>query len=332
MGHVSDQSKLITVIIPHYNDPVGLDGCLSALEAQSLPRSQFDVVVADNGSPQGKSAIEQIVAGRAKMIVVHERGAGPARNAGAAMASTPYLAFTDADCVPDRDWLKNGIDALQARPRVHVLGGCVAIPWKKGVRHSAFQAFEKVFAFNNKSYVRKLGFTVTANMMCARGLFEHVGPFSNGVSEDLEWCRRAGSMSYNIRYVENAIVHHPARSDWASIKAKWARINRETFALDRQTIKGRFITMVRIIGLPISPIFHIPKVVFSSELSAFDKIGAIRALFMIRIWRFVDIVSIARSHSSLQRRQSRSSQESLSVSRNAGAASVSESAALDSVN
>jgi len=91
----------VSVIVPHYDDLRRLDVCLSALGKQTFPKTDFEIIVADNGSPQGFQEVESIVAGRAQLISIAEKGAGPARNGGAAVAIGEVLAFLDSDCVPE---------------------------------------------------------------------------------------------------------------------------------------------------------------------------------------------------------------------------------------
>ena len=106
--------QAVSVIIPHYNDLDGLDRCLSALAQQTYPADLIEVIVADNCSPQGAAAVEQCIAGRARMALSHDRGAGPTRNAGVAASSAQLLAFIDSDCVPEPQWLAAGIAALES--------------------------------------------------------------------------------------------------------------------------------------------------------------------------------------------------------------------------
>ena len=47
---MSAERPRISVIIPHLNQPEFLDVCLKTLDAQSLGRDQFEVIVVDNGS------------------------------------------------------------------------------------------------------------------------------------------------------------------------------------------------------------------------------------------------------------------------------------------
>src|SRR3546814_18808683 len=91
----------ISVIVPHDDDVERLKLCLDALEAQSLLRSSFEIIVADNGSPGGKQVLAALIGDRARMVIVPEKGAGPARNGGVAQARGDILAFTPCDCLPD---------------------------------------------------------------------------------------------------------------------------------------------------------------------------------------------------------------------------------------
>src|SRR3546814_14051547 len=70
----------ISVIVPHYDDVERLKLCLDALEAQSLLRSSFEIIVDDNGSPGGKQALAALLGDRTSSVIVPEKGAGPARN------------------------------------------------------------------------------------------------------------------------------------------------------------------------------------------------------------------------------------------------------------
>jgi glycosyltransferase involved in cell wall biosynthesis len=41
---------MISVVIPHLNQPWGPEACLCSLEAQNLSNNSFEVLVVDNGS------------------------------------------------------------------------------------------------------------------------------------------------------------------------------------------------------------------------------------------------------------------------------------------
>ena len=184
----------VSVVIPHYSDLKGLAICLSALERQTFPRRDFEIVVADNASPQGKDAVAEVIAGRARLTVVTTKGAGPARNGGVAAARGETIAFIDSDCVAEPEWLASGVRALD---RYDIVGGAVRVLVDNPNNMTPEEAFEMLFAFNQKVYVERKGFSGSGNLFCARSTFERVGGFSSAkVSEDLEWCHRATAMGY----------------------------------------------------------------------------------------------------------------------------------------
>jgi GT2 family glycosyltransferase len=280
----------VSVIVPHFRDFARLDLCLAALERQTFPREQFEIIVADNASPEGEAELVRVIAGRARLTVVAERGAAPTRNGGAAVARAPLLAFTDSDCVPQAEWLTAGVSALD---RFDFVGGRMLVSVVDEADKTAVEAFERVFAFNNEDYVRRKGFTVTANLFCSRAVFAGVGGFRGGVSEDLDWCLRATAAGYRIGYAPCAAVEHPARRNWDELLAKWRRISREGFGLVADNRMGRIRWLIRSLALPLSAMAHAPKIMFSRRLnSSRDRIGALAILFRLRIWRFVDALSL----------------------------------------
>jgi GT2 family glycosyltransferase len=280
----------VSVVVPHYHDLNGLAGCLAALEAQDYPREAFEIVVADNNSPEGAAALEGVIAGRARLTVVTDKGAGPARNGGVAAARGEILAFTDSDCVPEPQWLSRGVAALGAWDFV---GGGMRVLVQDPARLTGPEAFERVFAFDNKNYVLRKGFTVTANLFCRRTLFDDVGGFRVGVSEDLEWCGRAQAKGYRIGYAPDAVVAHPARRTWAELTHKWRRLNAETFALQRQRRFGRLRWAIKALAMPASALAHSPAVLASPDLpSPAARIAALRTLYALRAWRGADALKL----------------------------------------
>ena len=274
-----------SVIVPHYNDLAALDACLRALEAQTYPRGQFEIVVADNHSPCGIDAVREIIAGRAKLVNVSEQGAGPTRNGGAAAASGKLLAFTDCDCLPEPGWIGAGLAALD---RAEIVGGKMTVLVDRSRPLTAAEAFELVFAFDNRTYVEAKDFTVTANLFVRKADFERVGGFRVGVSEDQEWCLRAKRMGLRIAYADDAVVGHPARRTWGDFLKKWRRLVAEQYQITREWRFGRLRWMIKTWALPFSIIAHDPRVLTSNRIDAGSKPKALMALARIRLWRFAE--------------------------------------------
>lgn len=277
----------VSVIIPHYENLSGLDICLAAVCNQTAVRTRsVEIIVADNNSPSGLAAVEAVVRDRARVILAAEKGAGPARNAGIAAARGAILAFTDSDCIPDEHWLESGLACLE---EVDLVGGCMTVLVRSETSMSGAEAFEKVFAFNNLDYVKRKGFTVTANLFCRSSTAVAIGPFGIGVSEDKEWCQRGTKLGMTIGYAPNAIVGHPARRTWDELLSKWRRIDQETYQLWRANKKSVVSWIVYTWLLPVSIAPHSIKVLTSRSVSGIgNRMRAMTTLVAHRFWRFWD--------------------------------------------
>ncbi len=280
----------MSVVVPHYNDLVALDHCLTTLLTQTYPRDRYEIIVADNASPQGRDAVAQVIAGRAALVVVEEKGAGPARNGGVAISKGEILAFTDSDCKAEPQWLVEGVAGLS---EYDFVGGRVRVLVDDPKHMTPTEAFERVFAFDFKSYIIRKGFTGSGNLFCSRALFDKVGGFRVGVSEDVEWSHRARSFGFTLGYAPAAIVGHPARKSWSELWRKWRRMNDEGWGLAKDRRNGRIIWLLRTLALPASALVHSPRVLLSPELDTLgQKLAALGILYRLRVTRAADALRV----------------------------------------
>ncbi|MBW7961874.1 glycosyltransferase family 2 protein [Bradyrhizobium sp. BR 10261] len=213
----------VSVIIPHLNQAAALEICLSTLDRQLLDRDKFEVIVVDNGSA---TVPIEAVARHPGATLLREitPGPGPARNTGVDFARGEILAFIDADCRADPNWLSSIVDALIVSPPGTILGGDVRIWRPADTAVSAIAAYESVFAYRFKLYIERHGYSGTGNMAVFRRDFERVGRFAGvDVAEDMEWGRRAVCAGLRFQYTPGMIVYHPARDSLRELYAKWDR-------------------------------------------------------------------------------------------------------------
>lgn len=95
---------MISVVIPTYNEERNIERCLQALDEQTIPRKDFEVVVVDGQSSDRTVEIAERYAD--KVIQQVSEGVGGARNDGVKVAEGEIVVTTDADCVPYREWLE----------------------------------------------------------------------------------------------------------------------------------------------------------------------------------------------------------------------------------
>lgn len=270
----------ISVVIPHYNDPVRLRLCLSELMQNEM--DGVEVIVVDNAS----SVPLDDVRGEFPWVCFlneQEKGAAPARNTGVDASNAPILAFIDADCKPDHDWLTV---VRAVAPRADLIGGRVSVFDETPPPRSGAEAFEAVFAFDFKSYIEKKGFSGAGNLVTTRAVFDDVGPFINGISEDTEWTMRAVANGYRLIYADDLRVGHPSRRDWPALREKWRRLTRESFALTGGSGRARARWALRALLMPASILVHLPKALFSPRLSGVgERFRAVITLARLRLLR-----------------------------------------------
>lgn len=255
---------LLAVIVPHYDDVARLATCLGALAPQlAAAGPRVEAVVADNATPGGLAALAAAHPG-IRFVTEPTRGAAAARNRGVAETTAPGLAFLDSDCVPAPDWLAT---ALRLAGAARVTGGRVDTFDETPPPRSGAEAFETVFAFHQRDYIARKGFSVTANLLTSRAVFDAVGPLVVGLSEDMDWCFRATAKGYPPVYADDLVVAHPTRPDWPALARKWRRTTAEGFQLNGTSGAARAKWALRALAVLASGPAHLPKLLASPKLS-----------------------------------------------------------------
>ena len=275
----------IAIIIPHHDDPERLATCLSALEREGLEGTE--TVVVDNASRRPPSP--ELIAAHPRVRFVAEAapGAALARNRGVAETSAPNLLFIDADCVACPGWLSAARAAIGT---AELVGGHVGVFDETPPPRSGAEAFETIFAFDFKTYIEKKGFSGSGNLLTTRAVFEEVGGFRTGLSEDLEWCRRATARGHRLIYRADMAVMHPSRPDWPSLSRKWRRLTDETFGLHcaarGRGVRARLAWAGRALLMPASVLAHLPRVLRAPALSGpGERFRAATTLIRLRLAR-----------------------------------------------
>lgn len=270
------------VIIPHYNDVPRLERCLEALMLNDI--RDTEIVVVDNNSTVSLEGVRAAFPS-VRFVIEPEKGAALARNRGVLETTAQRLFFIDADCVPAPDWLAVGRDIAS---RADLIGGRVDVFDETPPPRSGAEAFEAVFAFNFRRYIEIQGFSGSGNLLTRRDVFDAIGGFINGVSEDREWTMRAVARGYSLIYEDRFQVSHPSRQDWPALRAKWQRMTREAYQLNGDSPARRLKWAIRGLAMPASAVVHLPKVLRSGKLaSSGEVLRGIATLVRLRCLRMV---------------------------------------------
>ena len=286
---------LISVVIPHLNQPEALDACLTSLDSQSLERCLFEVIVVDNGS---SSIPEDIVVNHSGTRLLRELqpGPGPARNFGVRSATGDIIAFIDADCRAHRDWLRNALQIIRSSPEGTIVGGDVRIWRNRWDTFTAIEAYEEVFSYRFKWFIEHHGFCGTGNLVVRRADYEKAGPFAGiEFAEDVEWGQRARSVGLTFRYFPEMVVFHPARRSLRELCVKWDRHTQHDLNMARGKTAWKIRWIARALAVLVSPIVDSMKVLGSDRIQGVSKstrLKAISLLFAIRAYRARTMLSL----------------------------------------
>lgn len=265
----------ISVIIPTFNDDARLQICVNALDKQSLPKEYYEVIIVNNSEVPTSVILPRL---EFKVITEEKPGSYAARNLGISQAQGSILAFTDSDCIPQEDWLLEGIKAIQLR-ELDRLAGRIKV-FSSSSKPTPVECYEKIFAFRQERGVSR-GIAATANFFCKKHCFDEIGDFHSGLFSggDVEWNTRATLHGLSIGYCGSSIVLHPARRRWKDISKKVKR-----------TTGGEFSSNPRMKMSPIRsllpPVAKLKVIVEDNETNFREKFLAFFVSYRIKLLRY----------------------------------------------
>lgn len=187
---------MISVIIPTYNEEKNIERCLRALEEQTVPREDFEIIVVDGQSTDRTVEIAKGYADR--LIQQVSEGVGGARNDGVRIARGDIIVTTDADCIPHREWLEVVQESFENEDVVAVTGYLDPFDCEDLNRFEAY-LYRQLFRISNHiltvfaiiGYYHLCG----ANSAFDRNVFLEIGGYQDlPYSDDIEIFKRLKPM------------------------------------------------------------------------------------------------------------------------------------------
>lgn len=197
--------RRLSVIVPARDAAATLPALLDALAAlHAPPGTAVELLLVDDGSTDATAGLAAAHPAGVRVLTSPGRGPAAARNAAAAAARGEILAFTDADCAPEPDWLVAAVAALDAG--ADLVQGAVGPP--PGVHVGPFDRTVRV---GQPTHLYE-----TANLVVRRDLFDRLGGFESWLGtatakelgEDAWLGWRAVRAGARTAFAADAVVRH----------------------------------------------------------------------------------------------------------------------------
>jgi glycosyltransferase involved in cell wall biosynthesis len=196
----------VSVIVPVYNAEATLQECVDSILNIDYPKGKLELIFVNNNSTDNTEKILKKYGSEIKVLYENKKGPAAARNKGLLNASGEVVAFTDSDCVVDRNWLKHFIIPLKDK-QVGITGGKILAkrPCNK------IESFgESIHDHHSAINVFKPPYVITMNWASRLDVLKELNFFNEDFirCEDVELSHRIFVSGYKIIYTPEAIVYH----------------------------------------------------------------------------------------------------------------------------
>jgi len=194
----------ISIIIVSYNARKLIGDCLHSLVQQKTSRS-FEIILVNSANDGTNKFVEQAFPN----VHVHQfserKFPGDARNIGISVAKGEIIAFIDADCRAEENWIEK---IGKAHESIHpVVGGAIANANKSYVGWAAY--FCEFSHWMPGTQPRWLDDIPTANLSYKKKLFAQYGNFIEGsYCSDTEFHWRLGRDGQRLRFEPSILISH----------------------------------------------------------------------------------------------------------------------------
>ena len=252
----------LSVIIASFNAEKTIAACLESLENQTTDRS-FEIIVVDSSTDSTAELVEKRFPQVRLCRFPERRFCGGARNWGISVARGEIIAFIDADCQAEQNWVE---EILKAHESPHpAIGGAIANANPES--YIGWAAYFCEFShWMPGTQPRWLDDIAGANMSYKKEIFDKYGSFIEGTycsDTDFHW--RIGQDAHRLRFVPSILVSHYNIDDLEEF-LKHEFYHGRCFAQVR--IQGqnfsRWKRLVYVTFLPLIPLRIFLKVAFNS--------------------------------------------------------------------
>lgn len=211
---------MVSIIIPVRNEAGLLKNCLESIANLDYPKDRIEVIIADGMSTDDTvNTAKQL---GARVVLNEKKIVSPGRNVAFKLAKGEIIAFTDADCIVDRSWIRNSLKYFERDEKVGCVGGPNLTPPDEGDFGKAVG-----FVFNQRIFsagsiharelkeIKAVKSIPGCNAVYRREALEKVMPIDESLltCDDTELNQRLMDKGYRLLYTPDVFVWHYRRPD-----------------------------------------------------------------------------------------------------------------------
>ena len=245
--------RLISIIIPAYNSEKTIGKTIESLLKQNYSKKNYEIIIVDDDSSDNTQdtilKFKQV-----RLIKQNHKGPATARNLGARNAKGDILLFTDADCILDKNWIKEMVKPFTNPEIIGVSGTYKTLNNDNFMaRFIGYEIEERHERMKRQKFIDFIG---TFSAAYRKKIFLKFGGFDTrfktSSGEDPELSYRIDKAGLKMVFQPKAIVFHPhPNSLWKYLKQKYKRAvwrnlmywgkHKEKIMSDSYTSKSMFL-------------------------------------------------------------------------------------------
>ena len=292
---------LISIIIPAYNSEKTIGKTIESLLKQNYSKKNYEIIIVDDGSSDNTQdtilKFKQV-----RLIKQNHKGPATARNLGATNAKGAILLFTGADCVLDKNWIKEMVKPFTNPEIIGVSGTYKTLNNDNFMaRFIGYEIEERHERMKRQKFIDFIG---TFSAAYRKKIFLKFGGFDTrfktSSGEDPELSYRIDKAGLKMVFQPKAIVFHPhPNSLWKYLKQKYKRAvwrnlmywgkHKEKIMSDSYTSKSMFL-QIFLSGLVFLIFLSLIILKFSitfSSLLFFVSLFTLTIIFNIKFLTFL---------------------------------------------
>lgn len=241
----------VSVVVPFYNAKIFLPNLLDSLLNQTYPKEKYEILLVDDCSTDDSpKTVTEIIKKQTKnpnnikLIRTDKRGgAAEARNIGIKNSKGEIIAFTDADAIPEAEWIQKLVQGFIDK----IVGG---------VAGEITTDFERMLYPWRISPAGAAGFP-TCNVAYRRNVLVECNLFDEGFRypwrEDADLGYRVLDKGFKIAQINDAVVYHPAKQNTIRSLLRYAKyFSEDVLLFKKHPLRSRSLLQVLVSRLTLN--------------------------------------------------------------------------------